>query len=445
MSELRTRIEALRRLERSVLVEEKLDKAVVQGWRKSWRILVKEYRQAVKARGFKKAFSALDAMGRWVENLRRDLLFKRGLSIASTPVKKKARKNYAVDRWMAKTFDRLKHVEDIIGRVKQSLSEALWFNFVWGKLGGTEVDSSESQKALYGDVATQASEFVSSQGGSVSHFINPVDQIRDALSFYRSGVQKKGSAQAVFDGWIDELADPNQYDMNEIESGIKKVLSGLTAMVREVSPSGLDLPERPEEARVGNMSVLFRDVTDPAIRNWGNVDPEAGPYQSWGGTSRVALLQAIKKAYNILKAFGVANRLWYGVIFVENPAGYDRAKDRSTGAYGNAVGGYYRIPGGYENTRGDTITFYPDENPRYIPELILHELAHRAWYKVLGGADRRKFENEYFDVAKRVSSYAKNNPSEAFAELMSLYWAGKVKEKGLIDLAKRYNRKLGGR
>jgi len=118
------------------------------------------------------------------------------------------------------------------------------------------------------------------------------------------------------------------------------------------------------------------------------------------------------QAYQMMVAKGYG-KLWRGMIEVwcktcggENPNGKEWG-----------VGGSYAY-------NKDKIWVYSRPS-RGLPELIVHEMAHRFWFKHMSSTQRQKFEAWIESGAvKAVSAYGATKPSEAFAEVMAYFITG---------------------
>lgn len=92
-----------------------------------------------------------------------------------------------------------------------------------------------------------------------------------------------------------------------------------------------------------------------------------------------AYIAYLKEAYAALNRKGFKSA-WYGTVFIQcNACG---GVNKNTGG---GVGGHYVI-------QRDTVSIFSRPSG-FIPELVVHELGHRYWYKQLSQAQRAKFES----------------------------------------------------
>lgn len=115
--------------------------------------------------------------------------------------------------------------------------------------------------------------------------------------------------------------------------------------------------------------------------------------------------------------------VFYGPVFME-----PRTDDQKNLQVGNmtidAAGTY--------NSQGDKITLYADSVQSWMvaaTSVLIHELAHRYYFKFLDSADRRRWE-DFFQRLKSqgASTYGDQNPEEDFAEAILYY----VLQKGVM-------------
>lgn len=130
-------------------------------------------------------------------------------------------------------------------------------------------------------------------------------------------------------------------------------------------------------------------------------DSEVAPFDIRG------YIKNIDQAYQKMRSAGFG-KLWRGKILVQCVT---CGGTNSHGAHWG-VGGRYIV-------HTDTIILFsrPSEG---LPALIIHEMAHRYWFKNMSSTQRQRFET-WIESGKvtAVSDYGKTTPAEAFAEVMS--------------------------
>jgi hypothetical protein len=127
------------------------------------------------------------------------------------------------------------------------------------------------------------------------------------------------------------------------------------------------------------------------------------------------------QAYQMMAAKGY-KKLWHGMIEVwcekcggENPNGKEWG-----------VGGSYAY-------NKDKIWIYSRPSS-YLPRLVVHEMAHRYWFKHMSSTQRQRFTDWIeSNAVKAVSAYGGTKPSEAFAEVMSYRITGNAMDQDQLE------------
>jgi hypothetical protein len=172
----------------------------------------------------------------------------------------------------------------------------------------------------------------------------------------------------------------------------------------------------------------------------------------------------LRKAKQMLDRAGVG-QVWYGTFFVmssEPGKVTDRMTPEEVAEYRSY--GYASVDtfGGIYSTGTDRMEFWADTARS---DLIIHELGHRYWYRIMGSEQRARFnslvqmrdseESEFTPsmVDERgepkpvtpVSDYGATNISEAFAEVFMHYVTGKAIGPDQRDSFKSVLKKLATR
>jgi len=133
------------------------------------------------------------------------------------------------------------------------------------------------------------------------------------------------------------------------------------------------------------------------------------------------IIRAADKAQALMKKSGFGF-MWKGKVWVgPHGAGYPDIFGRGSKAAGENTVGWY-------SSKTDQIVLYPTayHSDYYAPRsdqiarTLVHEIAHRYWFKHLSSAQRAQFEKWFLSVDS-VSSYGTSSPSEDFAEAMAVY------------------------
>jgi hypothetical protein len=158
---------------------------------------------------------------------------------------------------------------------------------------------------------------------------------------------------------------------------LDRVLAILRDNIKAIKEEELEPDKREEwsgaafkEFAFGNMKVI---VTDPK-------------------TDGHLIKQYVKE---IDKAFQLTNRkgfgkLWYGILFIES-ADYRKLDPHEIEAYKARGYADLRSVAGIYKSRKNIIAI--TSPPQGLARILVHELGHRYWYKIMGSAQRAKFED----------------------------------------------------
>jgi hypothetical protein len=116
--------------------------------------------------------------------------------------------------------------------------------------------------------------------------------------------------------------------------------------------------------------------------------------------------------------------VFYGQVFLKKRSAYEDSVVINGISFGKAAGTY--------NIQSDVVNMFADDLKDWISsqsQILVHELAHRYYFKFLNSADRRRWE-DFFERLKTqsASTYGDSNPEEDFAEAILHY----VFEKGVM-------------
>lgn len=195
-----------------------------------------------------------------------------------------------------------------------------------------------------------------------------------------------------------------------------KVLRAISAFVAKYSPaSGVFTPELLLEYNLGNAKLVYDGKPDPSLIS----PPEARDVRDL--SDYIPYLQKAKALLD-QKRLGF---LWYGPIFVGCPScGGENQYGKQFG-----VGAHYVI-------HQDHVVVFTE--PRsYLTELMIHELAHRYWFRFMDQGDRLRFSS-YFGEVAAVSEYGSKASEEDFAEVFAHFVTGKDMTRDQIDRFKAF-------
>ncbi len=240
--------------------------------------------------------------------------------------------------------------------------------------------------------------------GTLAHAHRP-----DVREFY----EKKGlSPETVTFEDAKESVAKTLGKVDGIISG--KVLRAVSAFLSKYGPTvpGEDLLL---EYDLGNAKLVYDGKPDPKLID----PPEAGRVQDLAD-----YIPHLQKAKALLdqKRLGF---LWYGPIFVGCPScGGENQYGKQLG-----VGAHYVI------NRDHVVVF--TEPRSYITELMVHELAHRYWFKFMDQGDRLRFSS-YFGEVAAVSDYGSKASEEDFAEVFMDFVMGRDMTRDQLERFKAF-------
>lgn len=239
------------------------------------------------------------------------------------------------------------------------------------------------------------------------------------------------SGQQEFDRYIRTISlAATEAATNADDIVSRKLLRHLSSLTKE---SATDYqPIDPEIVKLGKVTVLFKDsAPDPSRSTY-----LTAPYSQGGRMARAnddavrhpqtrkSYIELFRAAEALLKRRGVGF-LWYGEIEIDSKA---TAPENSNGAHYGTGAQYYRL--------GDRIVVFSDPSPG-IPELLIHELGHRYYYKFMTESQRQRF-GEWFGQVSATSTYGSSNSVEDFAEVFSAYVIGKDLTRDQVDRLKAF-------
>jgi hypothetical protein len=366
-----------------------VDKAWVEGIRKSWKLWSKQaasypgYALTAKSmdpdtvkRTVSSAMAYLEQGKAFIKRLREDLLFNKGF-------------------WMRPDAD--------------------------GKFSGQRGKVIQ----LLADAELQISDGLS----KVEHWGRELDPTNPMAGAH----QHAYSGQQEFDRYIRTISLAATGAATNADSVIsRQLLRHLTGLTKIV-PTDLDSNE-PDVVKVGKAVILFKDsAPDPTrptylsapygIGRMARADDAAVRHPQ----TRKQYIELFRAAEALLKRRGLG-LVWYGEFEINSAA---TAPENSNGAHYGTGAQYARM--------GDKVVVYADPSTG-LPELLIHELGHRYYYKFMTLAQRERF-GEWFGQVSATSAYGSSNSVEDFAEVFSAYVMGKDLSRDQIDRLKAF---LGG-
>ena len=200
----------------------------------------------------------------------------------------------------------------------------------------------------------------------------------------------------------------------------RKLLRHLSSVVTQAGGTIDFEGYAPTELKVGDTTIVFHDTpTDPTRK--ADQQHTRHPY------NRDKYIQTFKNAKALLDRRKLGF-LWYGRIEVHAQS---RAPENHLGAHFGTGAEYYR--------QGDYVKVYAD--PQKLERLVVHELAHRYWYKYMTYAQRERF-GEWFGKVKATTAYGATVSAEDFAEVFADYVMGTDLTRDQVDRLKAF---LGGK
>jgi hypothetical protein len=235
------------------------------------------------------------------------------------------------------------------------------------------------------------------------------------------GITLEQAIKPTMQGTFDEAT-------KKADSAIsRKLLRHLKVIIKEFDFLGKPGTEKVEfgdaltKFKIGKLDVVMLDVGKHEKLKYSKKAPvRPRSFDS----DRVAHMMI--KAQRLLSQKGLG-KLWYGETRVYSKA---KAGDiRFKGYEGKKAAGHY------EPSR-DRIAIFTSNTP-YIPQLMLHELGHRYYWKFMSQTDRRTFDS-WFGKVSPVSTYGGTVSSEDFAEVFSHYCMNKELTRDQLERFKRF-------
>jgi len=222
---------------------------------------------------------------------------------------------------------------------------------------------------------------------------------------------KSGDMDAL-DAYIDEWIGKSIEEADKIFSG--KFLKGIASFVGRWEGSGFD-PVEPGidlDFSIGRVKVLIQPTPSGKFRP---TDFSAMVTKRIAPAMAKEYLRGIHKARALLEKSGFG-RAWYGSIVVRpHSTGFDFV--------GQSSGKQYRSAGHYISASDTVVLNIGVYNKDEVARVLLHELGHRWYYRIMTSADRAGFDS-YFNKVLAVQSYGSENPAEDFATVFEYYVMG---------------------
>lgn len=200
----------------------------------------------------------------------------------------------------------------------------------------------------------------------------------------------------------------------------RNVLGSITRWLNAAGFSN-DLPlshiRRPREREVGKVKIVMQDIRSlyPRYTPEGERDP----------ISIEVIARIAQQVRNTLERKRL-DHLWYGDVYVwPTTAGWNVQQGPLKDS---------KVTGDYDY-RNDAIRIYAADYAG-MNDLLIHELAHRHWFKFMSQVQRAEFA-EWFGKIQPITLYGSTNPEEEFAETFAAYVAGRELTR---DQLKRFRR-----
>jgi len=367
-----------------------IDAVWIKGIRKSWKKAIQPVirlssrvpHSATKIdiekiqRTADESVAALKKVADYLQALRQDLLFNKGLWTIRRPEKGKAQKDPA-----AKAVHELdaaeKAIKDNISRVEH-----------------------------WKDMMTPGSFAYSMDDGRMYHRAST--ELKD-FNIMLNSVCPTGK-DTSYEGWV------------AADSAIsRRLLSVISSKTKSMGGTIALDPVEPEVVHLGKVTVVFQDT--PPHGSPARLSPKAHTKGEWRSPQqRKEYLRFFKVVPQLLRKHKLSH-LWYGKLFV-----FPRAS-AGPSPYGKEWG----VGGSYSRAK-DCINVY--NNPSsFLIELIIHELAHRYYLKFMSAQERANFD-KWFSVVPATSKYGAINSSEDFAEVFADYVMGKKLNRAQVQRLK---------
>ena len=224
--------------------------------------------------------------------------------------------------------------------------------------------------------------------------------------------------------WQISLSETSAYFIKEIDTLFNKGIIKAVIKYLETMHFPQESVKRVTEFKIGQVTCIMDQPKNYRIFS----ADQAKTYPAYDRFD--ATIPLVRKAYEFLKIKKLDKKIWYGrMIFYGN-----KGKTISAGAYkGHGVAGTY-------NAQHDTVDIYL--NSMYLddlPEVIIHELAHRYYFKFLTSAERLKFTDQFGAHAEDpVSTYGGTNEREDFAEVFTHYVMNYDLNRGKLERLKSF-------
>ena len=267
--------------------------------------------------------------------------------------------------------------------------------------------------------------------GYLIEALDRVESIRDAMTpgTYRYEMdQESGGSWTILNFYTNK--DPNdpfraalkaEQETAEVWVGrVEETLSGkllraITAfLTRYADGIPFEAEDIPLEYNLGRLKVIF----DP-FKGYGYgdlKDPDPRDVKEY--------LSPLDHAKSMLERKGFGD-LWYGNVYIRCPdCGGENPNGKKFG-----VGAVY-------DPAHDHVEVFSKPS-RYIAELMVHELGHRYYFKVMNAGDRARFDS-YFGEVAAVSEYGSKATHEDFAEVFMNFVTGRDMTRDQIERFKEF-------
>lgn len=348
--------------------------------------------------------------------------------VARTRVKKVSpkRDHNAVQKAANASLTYLKRVKKFLQDLQQDLliNKGFWQPTRGKPMGILAKDKSTLVRALHNAIAAIDTTWEPKRYGHRDFLPYPWDERYGLYSFGGATEAKLDISDMndVLSGLAARASEPVKKADGILTRGVWKTLNGI--LEKYAGDKGTDADNswsinkgtHPTELSIGRARIKFEDTpVDPMGLD--RKKQKAHGRKKWVyPDERKGVVKALIQTQALLNKRGVGDQIWYGDIYVRPHArGY---------AFKDAKGKARRAGADY-NPVTDDVRVFGSHNASNVG-LIVHELGHRYYFKVMTQKDRDNFDRWYEQV-KATSEYGASSTVEDFAEVFMEYVLGKMK------------------
>jgi hypothetical protein len=255
------------------------------------------------------------------------------------------------------------------------------------------------------------------------------------LAEFRDEIKKNPDPEKIYSHFVINKSSPYADIIDLINKNVEQLPNGFKEKFveyhKKFKKNEEQISKKYQDTNEKNYKHVLKDVPQKnapkvvaKIDNFTIVNTYKGMSSEGKFDTFKEVLKLIQDAVNVLKAKGFSSVI-YGEILLKNPDSAD------------AIATY--------NNYSDEIRlkFFKDR-PDHALESVVHEIAHRIWFKLMNDEDRNLWGEEYIrkmkgkyvgDYPGFPRDYSKKNVKEYFATLIEEYLAGGGKKYSeLLDL-----------